>query len=240
MLKNYLDFVGRKYRNEAGADGADAGGAGGNEGVQTEDSGSLLTGGESSEAETSENKDSASGDSSGEDTGSGESQSDDAGNESSDTLPDTYADFTLPEGMELDSAALEQATPLFKELGLNQEQAQKVVSRYAELVQAGSQKQIDDFNQTLTDWGNQAKSDSEYGGENFDKNLKIAQSAVTKYGTPELKKVLDDFGVGNHPEMIRFMVRVGATLQEDVPGSQGGNVGTAQDRVTQMYGKQEG
>ena len=39
--------------------------------------------------------------------------------------PETYADFTLPEGVELDTALLTDAAPLFKELGLTQEQAQK-------------------------------------------------------------------------------------------------------------------
>lgn len=162
----------------------------------------------------------------------------DAGSEGNDTPPDTYADFTLPEGMELDEAALNEASPLFKELGLNQEQAQKAVDLYAQLIQAGSQKQIDNFNQLMNDWRTQSQNDKEFGGDKFNENVKVAQSAINKFGTPELKQLLEDHGVGNHPEVIRFMVRVGRTLKEDVPGSTGDASSQAQSRVDILYPKQ--
>jgi len=169
-------------------------------------------------------------------TSAGESQeSTDAGAEGSQTPPDTYADFVMPEGVALDEAALSEANPLFKELGLNQEQAQKVVDLYAKQVQAGSQTQTDNFNQLMSDWRDQAKNDGEFGGDKFDENVKTAQAAVNAYGTSELKQLLEDHGVGNHPEMIRFMVRVGRTLGEDVPGVSGAAPTKAADRVSILY-----
>lgn len=159
----------------------------------------------------------------------------DAGAEGSQTPPDTYADFTLPEGTVLDEVALSEATPLFTELGLNQEQAQKVVDLYAKQVQAGSQTQTDNFNQLMSDWRDQSKNDGEFGGDKFDENVKVAQAAVNAYGTSELKQLLEDHGVGNHPEMVRFMVRVGRTLGEDVPGVSGAAPSKAADRVSILY-----
>ncbi len=159
----------------------------------------------------------------------------DAGAEGSQTPPDAYADFTMPEGITLDEAALAEASPLFKELGLNQEQSQKVVDLYAKQVQAGSQKQVDDFNQLKSDWRNDSMKDDEFGGDNFEENVKVAQNAINQYGTPGLKQLLDDYGVGNHPEVVRFMVRVGQTLKEDVPGSAGSATSKEGDRVTRMY-----
>ena len=171
---------------------------------------------------------------------SDESQGDsDAGTEGNDTPPDTYADFALPEGMTLDETALAEANPMFKELGLNQEQAQKVIDLYAQQVQAGSQKQVDDFNQLMDDWLTASKNDGEFGGDKFDENIKVAQNAIAKYGTPELKQLLEDHGVGNHPEVVRFMVRVGQTLKEDNPGETGGAPAQKKDRVEVLYGKQE-
>lgn len=171
-------------------------------------------------------------------TGSDEGQEGgDAGAEGSDTPPDTYADFVMPEGVTLDETALTEATPIFKELGLTQEQAQKLIDFQSKQVQAGSQKQVDNFNQLKSDWLTDAKADGEYGGDKFDENTKIAQNAVNKYGTPELKQLLDDYGVGNHPEVIRFMVRVGHTLTEDVPGTAGGAAAEKSDRVSRMYPK---
>jgi len=158
-----------------------------------------------------------------------------AGAEGTDTPPDTYADFAMPEGMTVDETVLAEATPVFKEFGLNQEQAQKLIDLYAGQAQAGSQKQIDDFNQLRGDWLDQSKNDSEYGGDAFDENAKLAQAAVSKYGTPEFKQLLEDYGIGNHPEMIRFMVRTGATLKEDVPGSAGAQSTEKKDRVSILY-----
>lgn len=199
-------------------------------GVETEaaaeDTSSLLTG---DTAQGSE------GDATASSEGSADAGTDEAGAEGSQEATDTYADFVLPDGMELDSAALESAVPLMQELGLGQEQAQKLVDWYAEQVQAGSQKQNDDFNQLMNDWRAQSMNDKEFGGAKFDENVKLAKSAINKYGTPELKQLLEDHGVGNHPEMVRFMVRVGQTLREDNPGAAGAMSNPVTDRVALLY-----
>ena len=152
------------------------------------------------------------------------------------TPPDTYADFAMPEGVEVDSALLEQALPMFKDLGLTQEQAQKLVDFQAQQVQAGSEKAADDFNQMMTQWQTDARNDSEIGGDKFDENIAIARAAVAKFGTPELKDMMKAHGVGNHPEMIRFMVNVGRLTVEDVPGGLGGSPVTQDaDAATVLY-----
>ena len=155
--------------------------------------------------------------------------------EGSQTPPDTYADFSLPEGMPLDDALLTEATPLFKELGLTQEQAQKLVDFQAKQVQASSQSQVDAFNQLMQDWREQSQNDKEFGGDKFDESIAVARSAIDKFGTPELKQLLEEHGVGNHPEVIRFMVKVGKLTAEDVPGTSGAQTTPEQDRVSQLY-----
>jgi hypothetical protein len=151
------------------------------------------------------------------------------------TSTDAYADFAIPEGLTLDESLLAEATPVFKELGLNQEQAQKLVDIYAKQVEASFQKQVDDFNQVSDGWLNQAKVDQEFGGDMFDENIKLARNAIDKLGTPELQKLMDEYKIGNNPELIRFMVRVGKTLKEDVPGTSGSQVAEKTDRVQRMY-----
>ena len=155
--------------------------------------------------------------------------------EGSQTPPDTYADFSLPEGMPLDEALLTEATPLFKELGLTQEQAQKLVDLQAKQVQAGSQSQVGAFNQLMDDWREKSMNDSEFGGDKFDESIAVARSAIDKFGTPELKQLLEEHGVGNHPEVIRLMVKVGKLTAEDVPGTSGAQSTPEQDRVSQLY-----
>lgn len=141
-----------------------------------------------------------------------------AGDGSQDTPLDASA-FTAPEGVTLDTALIEQAMPLFEEAGINQAQSQKFIDLYAGKMQEVEQGKLDTFNQLRQDWVKQAKSDPEYGGDKFNENLASAKAALDTFGTPELSKLLDDFGVGDHPEMIRFMVAVGRLTQEDTPGA---------------------
>lgn len=148
--------------------------------------------------------------------------------------PGEYAEFAMPEGMELDAKLLESAAPLFKELGLNQEQAQKLVDFQAAQVKASAQEQVSAFEQLKSDWLTQSQSDKEIGGDNFDKNIGAAKAALDAYGSPELRTLMDDYGIGNNPEIIRFMVRVGNTLKEDVPGM-GNPSSPEKSRVEQLY-----
>lgn len=197
----------------------------------TEESGSLLT--DSPDASSEESGDTGSE----ETTGGEEATGDETGDsEQSDTVT-TYADFDLPEGMTVDQVTLDEVTPIFKDLGLTQEQAQKLVSTYASRVQAGEQERVDAFNQLMNDWRDQSLNDKEFGGDNFQENVGIAKQALDKFGTPELSKLLEEHGVGNHPEVIRFMIKVGRLTQEDNPGN-GDKSNEKQDRVSILYPKE--
>lgn len=156
-------------------------------------------------------------------------------NEGSQTAPDTYADFAMPEGITVDEALLSEVSPIFKELNLTQDQAQKLVDFQARQVQASSQKQVDAFNQLVNDWLDQSRNDKEFGGDKFEQNVSIARSAIDKFGTPGLKQLLEEHGVGNHPELVRFMIKVGKLTVEDVPGGITTPTSKAQDRVSLLY-----
>lgn len=158
-------------------------------------------------------------------------------NDSSQAAPvDGYADFSMPEGVTVDSAKLDAAIPVFKELGLNQDQAQKLVDLEASRVEAAAEAQVEAFNSMVEEWATASKNDSEFGGERFEESVATARAAVDKFGTPELKELLEHHGIGNHPEMIRFMVRVGKLTQEDNPGSSGSPSSAEKDRVSILYG----
>jgi len=218
-------WLSRVFRDEAGDDGASDGGAS-TTGVQTDDSSTLLTATDSDTAPAVDDKtgDEGATDTTGDDT-----------DLSSQTPPDTYADFVMPEGVELDSALLTEAAPLFKELGLTQDQAQKLVDFQAAQAKASSESSVDAFNQLMNDWQTQSKNDKEFGGDNFEESVGIARQAIDKFGTPELKQLLEEHGVGNHPEVIRFMVKVGKLTAEDVPGGTTTATSQAQDRVSLLY-----
>ena len=129
--------------------------------------------------------------------------------------PEKYADFKLPDGVKLDDAAIGEFAPVAKELNLTQDQAQKLVDLQAAFAQRNAQAQVAQFAEQVKAWGEQAKGDKEYGGEKFDASVTSARLAVSKFGTPELTKLLNDTGMGSNPEVVRFMVKVGNAMSED-------------------------
>ena len=207
--------------------------------AETQQQASTVLTDEPAGVETTSEADAATADPAAEEKAGDEKPADKADEKGQVEPPETYADFDLPEGVTVDTSALEKASPLFKELGLNQEQAQKVVSFYADQVQAGEQGRTDAYNQLMDDWRTQSMTDKEFGGDKFEENVGVARQAIDKFGTPELKQLLSEHGVGNHPEVIRFMVKVGKLTQEDVPGGRTSASGQTQSRDQILYPKSE-
>lgn len=132
-------------------------------------------------------------------------------------VPDAYK-FALPEGYDFSAEAQAEWSGVFKELGLTQEQASKLVEmdakRQASGAQASEQAAIEYRNQQASKWESELKQDAAFGGANFEANVGIAQKALADYGTPELTAMLKESGLGSHPEVVRFFHRVGQQLAE--------------------------
>lgn len=129
--------------------------------------------------------------------------------------PEKYEDFKMPDGVEVDKTLLEKAVPLFKEANLPQEMAQKLVDMYAAQVAEQAKAQQETWGKVREDWVSTAKADKEIGGDNWDGKVSDAKLALDKFGTPELRKALNDFGMGDHPEVIRIFSRIGALVKDD-------------------------
>ena len=114
--------------------------------------------------------------------------------EDKDGAPAEYAEFKLPEGMDMDAAALETATPLFKEMKASQETAQKVVDVASKMVETLQAKQQAAWTDRVAEWTKDAENDDEYGRASYDKSITIARNAMRKVGGPNLAKALEEIG----------------------------------------------
>lgn len=146
--------------------------------------------------------------------------------------PEKY-EFSAPEGQELDANALSVFEPIAKELGLSQEQAQKLVDIYPQI----QQQQAEAWSKQVADWGEQVKADKEIGGDKFNASVGAAQRALDQFGNTELREYLNASGLGNHPALVRFCAKVGKAMAEDtfVVPNQGGQRSAADI----LYGKKE-
>jgi hypothetical protein len=149
-------------------------------------------------------------------------------------VPEKYEDFKLPDGVKLDTELMGEFGATAKELGLTQEQAQRVADLGAKLSQKNAAAVNDAVEQAKTEWIAQSKTDKEIGGEKFDANAAEAKAVFDAFGTPELGKLLVDSGLGNHPEMLRWAYRVSKQISPDKIHT-GRQSGQAVDAASVLY-----
>jgi hypothetical protein len=121
---------------------------------------------------------------------------------------------------QLDSAVLNQFSEVARDLNLSQEAAQQVLDKMGPVIASRQSEQLE---QARNQWAEDAKADKEFGGEKLQENLSYAKKAMETFATPELRALLNESGLGNHPEIIRVFVRAGKAISEDrlVTGAQG-------------------
>ncbi|WP_409521081.1 peptidase [Pseudescherichia sp.] len=144
--------------------------------------------------------------------------------------PEKY-EFKVAEGQELDATALEQFEPIARELNLTNEQAQKMVDLYGTQILPMVQKQqAEAWQKTTEQWAADVKADKEIGGDKLTASIGVAQRALETFGTPDLKQYLNSTGLGNHPDLIKFCVKVGQAMSEDkvLTGNEHGQRSAAQ------------
>ncbi len=140
-------------------------------------------------------------------------------------IPEKY-ELTPPEGMALDEETIALADPVFRELGLDNDAAQKlmpVAGEFAKRVGATAIAQHEiaragEFTTLRRQWVEDAKADSEIGGASWDDTVTHSAKALDSLGFPAgspLRSYLTETGLGNHPEMIRLMRRIGERVGED-------------------------
>jgi len=151
--------------------------------------------------------------------------------ESKPAVPQAYA-LKLPEGSPLEAAQLEKIASYAKEQGLSEEQAQKLVERESAAVSGFVESQKEIVKKQVDAWMADTKSDKEIGGDAFNQNVELAKRVVQKYGSPSLQQALNETGLGNHPELVRFCLRIGKSMADDqlvLPGAQSGGRKSAEE-----------
>ncbi len=121
-----------------------------------------------------------------------------------------------PEGVEVAKATIDEVTAFAKEHKIAPEVAQKLLEREASARTAITESAQAALRETAEKvWPEQCKADKEIGGAKFVENMAHAKAAIDGLGSPELKKALNETGLGNHPELVRFCVKVGKMMADD-------------------------
>lgn len=151
-------------------------------------------------------------------------------------IPEKY-EINLGEGVKVDTGALEAMTPIFKEIGLTQENAQKLVSSFNEYASKAAkeftarqaQENETQYQQFLKE--EEAKHigalKKEWGSE-FEPNTKALHKAYSDIasrieGGAEVTQLLKQTGLGNHPGFARLFLKIAPLIREDNPLVNGAN-----------------
>ena len=125
-------------------------------------------------------------------------------------VADDYDAAQAIEG-DVDAESFGRFNELAKGLKLTKTQADELAkSMHAELAQSMQRQHV----VTLKQWEESTISDSEIGGDKLNESVRYANSAIKKYGTPELEVILKSTPLGSHPEIIRMLSKVGSSISE--------------------------
>lgn len=141
---------------------------------------------------------------------------------------DAYTEFKAPEGYKLDSKLIEEVTPIFKELGLTQDQAQKLVTLQAQQMIAAAKGPQTTYETMRNGWRAEVSADADIKAYTLDGKtgldavkIDIGRAMATldpKLAT-DFKAAMDLTGAGDNPAFIKAIWRLSQGISEGKPVS---------------------
>lgn len=149
-------------------------------------------------------------------TGEGEKK------EQSTEVPESY-DLKAPENFQIDEKQLDYWSPVFKDMGLTNEQAQAFVNAAPEyltnMVSEAVNQQVNEFQDIQKQQFAELQKDAEFGGKNWNQTQLDAKAALNQFATPEEIEYIADTGQQNSPALIRIFARIGKEMADSKLGT---------------------
>lgn len=124
--------------------------------------------------------------------------------------PEKYETFKAPEGYELGADLIEAATPIFKELGLNQDAAQKLVDFYAKQQMDAAKAPETAYKAMRDGWRGDVMKDSTLSDgkalrPEISESIGKLINSLPADQAAKFREVMDTTGVGDNATMIRAL-----------------------------------
>ena len=122
-----------------------------------------------------------------------------------DTVPDAYV-FKDAEGKSLTSPLIDSVTPIFKELGLTQPQADKLVAEYNKFAQKEADTATQAIQQMGARWEAETRADPEMGPKLDQIKVEIGramESTLTPTEREAFQRSMNETMAGNNPAFVR-------------------------------------
>lgn len=140
-------------------------------------------------------------------------------NASKTPAPGEYADFTAPEGYTIDKALIESAIPIFKEAGISQEVAQKLVDLQVQRELAAAKAPQQAYTDLRADWvkATLADPDISTGGKlkpDVQPTIAKAIDSLPADLGKAFRETMDTTGVGDNPAFVKAMYKFAQAFTE--------------------------
>jgi len=140
------------------------------------------------------------------------------------TVPEKY-DFKPPEGQKLDDALVEKATPIFKELGLTQDAAQKLFDFYNTHAKTSAEAATKLVNDMRSEWRDKITNDPNIGPKlGTEKDPGPLMVAIGKAkdsifegdpkGLAAFNEAMNLTGAGDHPDIFKAWIKIAERVSE--------------------------
>lgn len=130
--------------------------------------------------------------------------------------------LSVPDGMAITPEWQEKLDTYATSRGLDHSAKQEVVDMGVALHQQLLESITDAHKERVAAWEQEARQEH---GQKFDAVVSAAQGAFARFGSPALKELMVQYGIGNHPAMLNAFAAVADVVRE--PGNIAGT-GTAQ------------
>lgn len=124
-------------------------------------------------------------------------------------------DVKLPEGFVVEPEVLDGFKATAKEMGLDSPKAQKLFDQYVALEQRRADAAAKEFAARDAKWAAELKADPAFSPQKSAETVKTLRRAIDHLGGKELADAIMSAGLGNHPVLVRGLLKLGNGLRED-------------------------
>lgn len=133
--------------------------------------------------------------------------------------PEKYEPFKLPEGSTIDKPLMDKAEATFKELGLSQEQGQKLMDLYGEQiksVQAALNAPVETYLKLRSDWKNEIANSQDIGPRQKEVKAVIGKAiaSLDPKTAAAFNEAVNFTGVGDNLGFVRAMYEISQLITE--------------------------
>ena len=157
----------------------------------------------------------------------------------------TSADDAAPDSLSYDSVKpaddisfeprdWEAFKNLATQLKLSPQQVQQLADFKSACAKRKAEENLAQKQQQISAWANETRA---LYGAKLEQEITYALRAANTFGGPDLRALLEETGLGNHPVIIRTLSGIGRTISEDA--CPGGTPAAPQDKTfaEALYGK---